>query len=46
MLMIIACISMLIDHIGIVFFPNMDGFRIIGRLAMPIYSYSNVIKIC
>ena len=39
MLMIIACISMLIDHIGIAFFPDMDCFRIIGRLAMPIYSY-------
>ena len=37
--MILSCISMLIDHIGAVFYPDSALFRIIGRLAMPIYAY-------
>lgn len=39
LLKIIACISMLIDHIGLVFFPTDMIFRIIGRIAMPIFSF-------
>lgn len=35
----IACISMVIDHIGYVFFPNAAIFRIIGRLAFPLFAY-------
>lgn len=31
---------MLTDHIGYVFFPGMAVFRIIGRLAFPIFAYS------
>ena len=38
-LKIIAAISMLIDHVGLVFFPNEMIFRIIGRLALPIFAY-------
>lgn len=38
----IAMISMLIDHIGVTFFPEQDGLRIIGRLAFPIYAFSIV----
>lgn len=38
-LKIIAMISMLIDHIGYVFFPEAAAFRWIGRLAFPIFSY-------
>lgn len=38
-LKIIAMISMLIDHIGLVFFPNIIILRYIGRLAFPIYAY-------
>ena len=38
-LKIIAAISMLIDHIGYIFFPNVVIFRIIGRLAFPIFAY-------
>lgn len=30
---------MLIDHIGLIFFPDVIAFRCIGRLAMPIFSY-------
>jgi len=35
----IAVICMLIDHIGFVFFPDQIGWRIIGRLAMPIFAF-------
>ena len=30
---------MLIDHVGLLFFPRIIGFRIIGRLAFPIFAY-------
>lgn len=36
----IAVICMLIDHIGFLFFPAQMEWRIIGRLAMPIFAYS------
>lgn len=39
---IIAMVTMLIDHIGAVFFPNEIWLRIIGRIAMPIYLYGIV----
>lgn len=35
----IACISMLFDHIGVVLFPSIMWFRIVGRLAMPIFAF-------
>ena len=38
-LKIIAALSMLIDHIGVIFFPQMKMFRIIGRIALPIFSF-------
>ncbi len=38
-LKIIACISMLIDHIGYVLFPQYLVFRYIGRLAMPLFAF-------
>lgn len=37
--MIIACLSMLTDYVGLVFFPKCQMLRIVGRLAMPIYAY-------
>lgn len=39
MLKIIAVISMFIDHVGAVLFPNIILFRIVGRLAFPIYCF-------
>lgn len=39
MLKIIAVVSMLIDHIGLYFFPNIIIFRIVGRLAFPIFAF-------
>ena len=38
MLMIIACLTMLADHIG-GHVLDVPAMRIIGRLAMPIYAY-------
>ena len=38
-LKIIAVISMLIDHIGVVLFPNVTILRIIGRIAFPVFAF-------
>lgn len=38
-LKIIACITMLIDHIGAILFPEIFFLRIIGRLAFPIFAF-------
>lgn len=38
-LKIIALITMTVDHIGVIFFPTIMAFRIIGRISMPIYAY-------
>ena len=38
-LKILAVLSMLIDHIGYVFFPTEYIYRIIGRIAMPIFAF-------
>lgn len=39
-LKVIAVISMLIDHIGYVLFPQHMFLRVIGRIAFPIFAYS------
>lgn len=36
---LIAMITMLIDHLGAVFFPDERWMRIVGRIAFPIYCY-------
>lgn len=38
-LKIIAVVTMFIDHTGSLLFPDVAIFRIIGRLAFPIYAY-------
>ena len=38
-LKIVAAVSMLLDHIGVVFFPHVAVFRILGRLALPIFAF-------
>ena len=40
---LLAMLTMLVDHIGIVLFPEEPGWRYIGRLAMPLYAYALVI---
>ncbi|WP_042200760.1 TraX family protein [Paenibacillus camerounensis] len=39
---IIAMLTMLIDHTGYIFFPYEMGWRIVGRIAFPIYCYALV----
>lgn len=34
-----ACLTMLIDHVGVLFFPRLIILRIIGRLAFPLYGF-------
>lgn len=38
-LKLIAAITMLIDHIGYIFFPKLIVLRMIGRIAFPIYCF-------
>ena len=38
-LKLMACVTMLIDHIGAVFFPPVMWLRIIGRISFPIYCF-------
>ena len=38
-LKIIACISMVLDHIGYLLFPNIILFRYLGRIALPIFAF-------
>lgn len=42
-LKLIAIISMLIDHVGGVFFPDVMIFGIIGRIAFPLFAYCVVV---
>ena len=38
-LKILAIITMTIDHIGAIMYPNIDIFRIIGRISFPIFAF-------
>ena len=38
-LKIIACISMVLDHIGYLLFPNIIHFRYLGRIALPLFAF-------
>ncbi len=38
-LKLIACIAMFVDHFGLVVFPQKMIFRMIGRLAFPLFAY-------
>lgn len=37
-LKLVGILAMAVDHIGLVFFPQITGLRIIGRLALPIFA--------
>ncbi|WP_054956424.1 TraX family protein [Paenibacillus dakarensis] len=39
---LLAMLTMLIDHVGLVFFPDQEIWRIIGRIAFPLYVYALV----
>jgi hypothetical protein len=34
-----AIVTMLIDHVGIFFYPDIEEFRLIGRLSMPVWFF-------
>ena len=36
---IIACVLMLVDHVGLMFFSTVGIYRIIGRLAFPLFAF-------
>ena len=36
---IIAMVSMLVDHMGLILFPSLPALRAIGRLAFPLFAY-------
>ncbi len=38
-LKVLAVVTMLIDHMGYIFFPQMIIWRVIGRLAFPIFAF-------
>lgn len=38
-LKILGALSMLTDHVGLMFFPEVTALRIVGRLAYPIFAY-------
>lgn len=42
MIQFLAMLTMLIDHIGLVWFPNDIVWRVIGRLALPFYAFAIV----
>jgi hypothetical protein len=39
MIKLIAMLTMLIDHIGVAFFPNALWLRVIGRIAFPLFAW-------
>lgn len=39
---LLAMVTMLIDHLGIVLAPDEEMWRVIGRLAFPLYAYAIV----
>ncbi|MBQ7133833.1 MAG: hypothetical protein IJO20_04990 [Ruminococcus sp.] len=38
-LKVLACVFMLIDHIGVILLPEITALRYIGRLAFPLFAY-------
>lgn len=38
-LKLIACITMLIDHVGLILFPQFAIFRILGRISFPLFAF-------
>lgn len=39
----LAMLTMLIDHIGLIWFPENMAWRIVGRIALPFYAYAMVL---
>ena len=39
LLQLAAMVTMVIDHIGVVFFPGLKILRVIGRIAFPLFCW-------
>ena len=37
---LLAAVFMFIDHFGLIYFPKVAWFRMVGRLAMPIFAFA------
>lgn len=35
----LAVVTMTVDHVGVLFFPGVTAFRVVGRLAFPLFAY-------
>lgn len=40
MLKLLAVLTMVVDHVGYIFFPEQEWMRAVGRLTMPIFGYA------
>ncbi len=36
---LVAIVTMVADHVGMIFFPEVDALRVVGRLSMPLFAY-------
>ena len=36
---VIACLCMVTDHVGVIFFPTVFAYRIVGRIALPLFAW-------
>ncbi|MBE0601619.1 MAG: hypothetical protein IH607_07505, partial [Firmicutes bacterium] len=43
LLKIIALLFMIVDHVGVAFFPRVMDLRVLGRIAMPLYAWCLVV---
>lgn len=43
LLKLVAIVTMIVDHVGAVFFPQLTWMRIIGRIAFPLFAWGIVI---
>ncbi len=39
----VAMVTMLVDHVGVVFFPSVTELRVIGRIAFPLFAWCAVV---
>lgn len=46
LLKLIAILCMITDHVGAIFFPHALEWRIIGRIAFPLYAWCAVVGVC
>lgn len=42
LLQLAAIVTMIVDHVGVVFFPGVQLFRVIGRIAFPLFCWGIV----